>query len=111
MSKTPMVIGFTVLAVVASVIGACEIKTAHYNAAFSRVAVGDSETSVIARMGAPAVWERAGQPFLRYASSGCANPCTVRLWWEMPIMPGIEGWSVELGKDHNVMRTSHWVSP
>jgi hypothetical protein len=111
MSKVLLVIGFTVVAVVTSTIGACEIKARHYNAAFSFLAVGDSEASVVARMGVPAVRESAGQPYLRYATSACTNPCAIRLWWEMPIMPGIEGWSVELGKDRKVVRTSHWVSP
>jgi hypothetical protein len=109
--KGLMVIGFAGLAAVISVIGACEIKTRHYNAAFLLVAVGDSEASVVARMGVPAVRERVGQPYLRYATLACTKPCAIRLWWEMPIMPGIEGWSVELGEDRKVVRTSHWVSP
>ena len=109
--KGLMVIGFTALAVVTSVIGACEITSRHYNAAFAHVAVGDSESSVIAQMGRPAVRENVGQPYLRYATSACTNPCAIRLWWEMPIMPGIEGWSVELGENRKVARTSHWVSP
>jgi hypothetical protein len=106
-----MVIGFTALAVVTSVIGACEIKSRHYNTALAHVAVCDSESSVIAQMGTPAVRENAGQPYLRYATSACTSPCAIRLWWELPIMPGIEGWSVELGEDRKVVRTSHWVSP
>jgi hypothetical protein len=110
-NKGLLVITLTGLAVVTFVIGAREIRARHYDAAFSQVAVGDPDTLVVARMGAPALRENAGQPYLRYATSGCSNPCVVRLWWEMPIMPGIEGWSVELGKDHKVVRTSHWVSP
>jgi hypothetical protein len=66
---------------------------------------------VVARMGIPAVRENADKPYLRYASSPCINPCVIRLWWEMPILPGIEGWSVELGEDRNVVKTAHWVSP
>ncbi len=59
MAKVLMVIGFAVLAVVTSVIGACEIKAHHYNAAFSHVAFGDSEVSVVARMGVPDVRENS----------------------------------------------------
>ena len=43
MSSLLVMIGVTVLAGVTTVIGACEIKTRHYNAAFSRIAVRDSE--------------------------------------------------------------------
>ena len=111
MSKGLMLIGLAALAIVLSVIGACEIKAHHYNAAFPQVAIGDSESSVVARMGVPAVRETSGLPYLRYATSACTKPCAIRLWWEMPIMPGIEGWSVELSEDRKVVKTSHWVSP
>jgi hypothetical protein len=111
MAKKLTVIGVTALAIVASVIGACEIKVHHYNAAFSQVEVGDPEATVVARFGEPSVRETAGHPYLRYATSPCTPPCAIRLWWEMPIMPGIEAWSVELGQDRNVVHTAHWVSP
>jgi hypothetical protein len=111
MSKALMMVGFAVIAVATFAIGACEVKTQHYNAAFSRVAIGDTAAAVIAKMGPPAVQEHAGQPYLRYATSGCTNPCAIRLWWELPIMPGVEGWSVELDRGARVVHTAHWVSP
>jgi hypothetical protein len=111
MATKLMVIGVTALAISASVVGGCEIKVHHYNAAFSKTAVGDAEALVVDRFGAPSVREDAGKPYLRYATSPCTKPCAIRLWWEMPILPGIEGWSVELGEDRNVVRTTHWVSP
>jgi len=40
MAKKLTMIGVAALAIVASVIGACEAKVHHYNAAFSEVAVG-----------------------------------------------------------------------
>ena len=56
-------IGVTALAIVAFVIGACEVKVHHNNAAFSEVAVGDSESAVVTRFGEPTVRETATQPF------------------------------------------------
>jgi hypothetical protein len=109
--KILKMIGVTALVVVASVIGACEVRVHHYNTAFSQVAVGDPEALVVARFGVPSVRENAGQPYLRYATSPCTKPCASRMWWEMQIMPGIEAWSIELGEDRTVIRTSHWVSP
>jgi hypothetical protein len=62
MAKKLTVIGVTALAIIASVIGACEIKVHHYNAAFSQVEVGDQEAMVVARLGEPSVRETARQP-------------------------------------------------
>ena len=111
MAKVFKAIGFAALAVAALVIGACEIKVHHYSAAFSQVAVGDPESKVVVEFGEPTVRETMAQPFLRYASSSCSEPCSIRLWWEMPILPGVEAWSVELGQDRHVVHSAHWVSP
>jgi hypothetical protein len=54
MAKKLTVIGVTALAIIASVIDACEIKVHHYNAAFSQVEVGDPEATVVARIRATA---------------------------------------------------------
>jgi hypothetical protein len=111
MAKKSTVIGVTAFAIIASVIGACEIEVHHYDAAFSQVVIGDSEATVVGRFGEPSVRETASQPYLRYPSSPCTKPCAVRLWWEMPLLPGIEAWSVELDQDRSVVHTAHWVSP
>lgn len=111
MPKKLTTIGVAALAIVASVIGACEVKVHHYNAAFTEVAVGDSESTVVAKFGKPIVRETATKSYVRYATSPCTKPCAVRLWWEMPIIPRIGGWSVELGEDRNAVHTAHWVSP
>ena len=111
MAKKLTVIGISDIAIIASVIGACELKVHRYNAAFSETAVGELESSVVARFGEPSIRETAAQPFLRYAASPCTKPCAVRLWWETPIIPGIEAWSVEVGQDRIVVHTAHWVSP
>lgn len=104
-------IGITGIAVITFIVGACVVKIRHYDAAFSRVAVGDSEASVVARLGNPGVREPTGQPYLRYTGSPCRSPCVTRLWWEWPIMPGMEAWSVEVGADRTVVRTYRWESP
>ncbi len=105
------IIGITAVAAITFVVGACAIKVHHYDAAFSRVAVGDSEASVLTRLGDPSFREPTGRPYLRYTGSPCVTPCMTRLWWEWPLMPGIEAWSVELGKDRTVVRTYRWESP
>jgi hypothetical protein len=110
-AKILNVIGVTALALAASVIGACELRVHHYNTAFSLVAVGDPEASVVPRFGPPSIREDSARPYLRYVVSPCTTPCATRLWWEMPILPGIEAWSVELDTDRHVIKTSHWVSP
>jgi hypothetical protein len=92
-------------------IGACAFRVHHYDKALDEVVVGDSEAEVIARLGTPSFREAADAPYLRYTSRACATPCNERLWWEWPIAPGIEAWSVELGHDRKVLRTYHWVSP
>jgi hypothetical protein len=108
-------IGVAALAVITFVIVAFALTFAlrvhHFTAAFSQVAVGDSEASVVARLGEPSFRERAGQPYLRYTGTPCTTPCATRLWWEWPIMPGIKAWSVELGENRDVVRTYRWKSP
>jgi hypothetical protein len=55
--KIVKVIGITALTVITFVVGACVIKVHHYNVAFSQVSVGDSEASVVARLGDPSFRE------------------------------------------------------
>ena len=108
------VIRIAVLVVVAlgiATVAACSFRVHQYNSGFVEVKTGDTEAQVIARLGKPSFTERAGAPYLRYASMGCSAPCAERLWWEWPIVPGIEAWSVELANDRKVLHTYHWVSP
>jgi hypothetical protein len=111
MVRIVIVICVAALAVIASVVGGCAMRVHHLNAAFSQIAVGDSEASAVGRLGDPSFRERPGEPYLRYTGSPCSKPCATRLWWEWPVMPGIEGWSVELGEDRTVVKTYRWVSP
>jgi hypothetical protein len=92
-------------------VASCALQASQRTRALGKVAVGDTQESVIARLGQPSRNEPRGQPYKAYASQGCIAPCVVRLWWEWPVFHGIEAWSVELGTDHRVLQTSHWVSP
>jgi len=111
MAKTLRVLALSTLTVAVVAVGSCAMQVHRYNAALNQVAVGDAETIVIGRLGNPTFRELAGAPYLRYTGTPCAAPCAVRLWWEWPILPGIEAWSVELGQDNKVVKTYHWVSP
>ena len=97
--------------VIATTVGACALRIHHYDSALAEVKVGDSEITVIAEMGNPSFREPVGAPYLRYTGDACTAPCNERLWWEWPISPGMEAWSVELGRDRKVVSTYHWVSP
>jgi hypothetical protein len=105
MSKALVMIGVTVRAAVTSAIEACEIKARHYNAAFSQVTVGDSEGLVVSRLGTriSRIFVMLPRHVPNLAPSDCGGRCQ--------FLPGIEGWSVELGEDRNAVRTTHWMSP
>jgi hypothetical protein len=100
-----------VVVVGVAAIAACSFRVHQYKSGFSKVKAGDTEAEVISRLGKPSFRERTGATYLRYATAGCNAPCAERLWWERPIVPGIEAWSVELGRDRRVLRTYHWLSP
>jgi hypothetical protein len=104
-------IGIAALAIVILVVGSCTMKVHHYNYAFAKVNIGDSEDSAVARLGVPSYREREFDPYLRYTSTPCVAPCVSRMWWEWPIMPGIEAWSIEVDKNRTVLKTYRWESP
>jgi hypothetical protein len=104
-------IGIAALAIATLVVGSCTFKVHNYNSAFKRVNIGDSEDSAVARLGIPSYRERALDPYLRYTSTPCVAPCVSRLWWEWPIMPGIEAWSIEVDQNRTVLKTYRWESP
>ena len=111
MWKVIRILALAVLVATCLAIGACVMRIRHYDAALGEVKVGDSEATVIARLGAPSFREVSGVPHLRYTAAACAAPCVERLWWEWPIAPGMEAWSVEIGSNREVLKTYHWVSP
>lgn len=110
MRKIIVISSLTLLAAIAFM-ASCSTQASRRTHQLGQIAPGDSEDSVLARLGQPRVRERVDQPYLVYASRACAAPCTVRLWWEWPLFRGIEAWSVELDASHQVIRTTHWVSP
>ena len=89
----------------------CFVQAGRRTRALSQIAAGDNAASVISRLGQPTRRERPGKPYLVYADRGCTKPCATRLWWEWPLLPGIEAWSVELNAAGRVVTTAHWVSP
>ena len=103
---------FLVLLAVAVVfVSSCFIQSNRRTAQLSKVVAGDSEASVLARLGQPRLRENGGQPYLLYATNGCTAPCVTRLWWEWPLLHGFEAWSVELDNSNKGVRTTHWLSP
>ena len=111
MAKVLRNLALSTLAIAVVGVGSCALQAHRYNSALSQIAVGDPEAAVIGRLGQPSFRETARVPYLRYTGAPCTSPCATRLWWEWPLLPGIEAWSVELGQDHQVVKTYHWVSP
>ena len=92
-------------------VSSCSIQANRRTNQLAKIFVGDSEASVLARLGQPRMREQSGQPYLLYATKACTAPCVTRLWWELPLFRGIEAWSVELDNSNKVVSTAHWVSP
>jgi hypothetical protein len=111
MRRVIMVLGGTLIVAFASVIVGCERKVRFYGSGLAKVQIGDSEELVVSRLDQPSVKELEDRPFLRYATKPCFGQCKARLWWEWPILPGVEAWSVELDAGGRVIDTAHWVSP
>jgi hypothetical protein len=104
-----LVFGFLAASVV--FVASCSWQASSRTRSIDQIAIGDSEASVLERLGQPRVRESAGRPYQLYASQGCISPCATRLWWEWPLFRGIEAWSVELDSSNKVVSTAHWVSP
>jgi len=111
MKRFAKILGVVITFVPVLVLGSCAYAVARNGRAFSETVDGDMRSTVVARFGAPDIEETAGKPYLVYASTGCQAPCEVRLWWEHPILRGIEAWSVEFDGQGKVVHTAHWVSP
>ena len=111
MRNVALFFGFGSLVVVAALALWCGLLIHKYNSGLMAVVPGDSEAKVTALLGSPTFTEPAGRPYLRYTGAPCNSPCIRRLWWEWPIFPGIEAWSVELGSTGQVLKTYHWVLP
>lgn len=90
---------------------ACELVSERKASAFAIINVGDTRDMVISQFGMPSHIERQGILFARYASHQCQNPCVERLWFENRLSIDTEAWSVEFGKNNQVIKKSYWVSP
>jgi hypothetical protein len=90
---------------------ACTYRVTQIERGFASVETGAPERAVIEKLGSPDVVDTSAAPFVVYASALCSAPCVRRLWWEHPVLKGVEAWSVELGSAGNVLTKSHWVSP
>lgn len=99
----------TVTLLIAAVVWA--VLVARYERAFEATTDGETTSLVVNRFGEPTAREIPEVPYLRYASRACQNPCAVRLWWEHPVLGGLEAWSVEFDNSGKVVHKAHWVSP
>ena len=92
-------------------VATCTRIVSRYAQAFETTNNGEPVAMIISRFGAPSVREVPAHPFLTYAAAGCKAPCSVRLWWEHPVLKGIEAWSVDIDNKNQVIHKAHWVSP
>jgi hypothetical protein len=99
------------LAIVATGLAICSYTVSTYEQAFEATRDGEVLAVVIDRFGEPSVREVPSQAFTRYADRGCNAPCSLRVWWEHPMLKGIEAWSVEFNSENHVVHKGHWVSP
>jgi hypothetical protein len=99
------------LAVAVIFVASCSVQASRKTSALGQIAAGDTAESAIARLGQPSRREPPGRPYLLYDVRGCLSPCATRLWWDWPLLRGIEAWSVELDSSSRVVKTTHWVSP
>lgn len=90
---------------------ACTFRVTQIENGFAAFENGVPERVVIEKLGGPDVVDTSAVPFLVYSSALCNAPCVKRLWWEHPILKGMEAWSVELDSTGNVMNKTRWVSP
>jgi hypothetical protein len=78
---------------------------------FDHVKIGDAYATVEDAIGPPDAVKDQGTPFPRYETSGCAQPCVKRFWYENRLLFDVEAWSIDIGRDGNVTDKYHWVSP
>lgn len=113
MKTTAKLIALSLFAISVVGVAACSYIVSRYEQAFEATADGDLYSLVVERFGKPSVIEYPAKPFLRYAmpSQACNAACAFRVWWEHPVLKGIEAWSVEFNAKSQVIHTAHWLSP
>jgi hypothetical protein len=105
-----VIVDIIAIAAVGGIIS-CSRGVSRYERAFETTKEGELSSTVIGRFGSPSVREIPTHPYLVYASAGCKTPCALRVWWEHPVLKGIEAWSVEFDDKDRVIHKAHWVSP
>lgn len=113
MKSPAKLIALLILAISVLGVAACFYIVSRYEQAYEVSANGDPYSLIVERFGKPNVIEYPAQPFLRYAmpSQTCIAPCVFRVWWEHPVLKGVEAWSVEFNEKNQVIHTAHWLSP
>lgn len=96
--------------IISCLVTACVHKVSQIERGFASVVPGNTAEQVMKRMGNPDVRE-ASQLFVRYTDVACVAPCAQRLWWEHPILKGVEAWSVEINIEGKVIHKARFVSP
>jgi hypothetical protein len=79
-----------------------------YDAAFEATKVGDSMSAVVERFGRPTDVESH-----REGTDGfhCISSCRFRLWYEKPLLGGIEPMAIDFGDQLVVVDKYHYSSP
>ncbi|MCJ0763511.1 hypothetical protein [Variovorax terrae] len=108
--KTRVIVAAAAVLVPVLLVSGCSYWASRYERSFEATLDGDTLQAVVERFGEPNVRETGAVPFTLYATRACTAPCQVRLWWEHPIMKGVEAWSVEFANGRAIHK-SHWVSP
>ena len=111
MARLSTTLGILIAVAPVLAVGGCAVLVARYERAFEATTDGQPFSVVTDRFGEPTVRELPTERYLRYSGTGCQSPCAVRLWWEHPVLRGIEAWSVEFDDGGRVVHKAHWVSP
>lgn len=102
---------WSIVVILALYVASCNYVSYEKGKAFDLVSIGDTEAAVVQRMGMPAVREKPGALFARYASEVCKEACVERLWYENAFSFDTEAWSFELNRSGQVIDKSRWISP
>ena len=105
MKRSSIFWGAGLLLVIAASLGYCPARTMQLNAAFATVVEGDTETTVVAKMGRPhRVLEGCG--YLGRPVAGCREYVYFPPW-----SPVGEAWAIRFDAKGTVTSTAHFVSP
>jgi hypothetical protein len=106
MKRSIIVCGAGLLAIAAS-LGYCQARRMQIDAAFTKVVVGDTERTVIAKMGHPhQVIEGCGWYYTK-PIIGCAREYVYYPPWTIVD----EAWLIAFGDSGTVTHTAYFVSP